>query len=651
MRTFTLFLALIVFIPLSVFAQTEDWKSSLEKAEELNAQNEFYKAGKQYLKTWNKKRSKKELLQKAGDAFYNARAFEDAAMAYSKIADKNKQFALIGLKYARALKQTGQYTEAAEAFQAFADNYKGDTRELAQKVVSIDMEGCSLAENLENLSGQGESLILSPAFSFLNQPETDETSLNFLNDSTIIWRQTKGGNAFLYQSKITSEDTSSTRLLSIIPPSDNHHIGSSCLSEDGRRFYFTACSSFINELGFQQERCKIFATARIGDTWMTPVALNKYINTFESSASYPYAVTIGNEEYLYFASDRRGSKGGLDIWYTVHSVDDVQFDFSFPKNCGRTINTKGDEVTPFYNTEDSTLYFSSNGHVNMGGFDVFKSKQSHLNKWATPENLGKPVNSSRNDFFYFLTSDQTGYFVSNRGEDTSGKFRRAYDIFRFEPFESALTINGKVIDKSSKKGLAPATLLLFDITAQSRKKILQASKTSSDGHFTMQLNKSGNYKLEVRKEGYQNSILELKMDDLKNLSVVKHNFYLSKKLANDEFRNKGISQEVHVNPLIPAHSEHQKIMQALSKPKKSYKIQLGIMKQIDQNEVDLEKLNQLGRLDKEQIKEKGYSRLLLAEYQTIEEAQKIMEELKSNGSFTGAFVVEYCEGKRIRKIK
>ena len=97
---------------------------------------------------------------------------------------------------------------------------------------------------------------------------------------------------------------------------------------------------------------------------------------------------------LFFSSNRRGGKGGFDIWY---SVANEKGEFGKAINCGTKINTSGDEITPLYSEDTKTLYFSSDYHPNAGGFDVFKSK-GNQNKFNKVQNIGFPVNSSFEKF-------------------------------------------------------------------------------------------------------------------------------------------------------------------------------------------------------------------------------------------------------------
>jgi outer membrane protein OmpA-like peptidoglycan-associated protein len=147
-----------------------------------------------------------------------------------------------------------------------------------------------------------------------------------------------------------------------------------------------------------------------GDRWNFPIALGSNINTkyWETHATM---TPDGNT--LYFVSDRKeGSIGGRDIWRCVKLPNGQ---WSLPLNLGPTVNTPYDEDAPFIHPDGITMFFSSKGHKNMGGFDIFKTVKDDEGKWSTPENLKAPINTPDDDIFYVQSADgRRGYFSSVR---------------------------------------------------------------------------------------------------------------------------------------------------------------------------------------------------------------------------------------------
>jgi len=171
--------------------------------------------------------------------------------------------------------------------------------------------------------------------------------------------------------------------------------------------YYTQCSNAENG----KLICQIYCCEKKGNVWQAPYKLGNNINVKGYTSTHPcFVKTIEGNEVLYFVSDRKGGFGGNDIWYSVYKNNH----FYEPVNAGNIINTPGDEITPFYHAKTQTLYFSSDWHEGLGGFDIFKSVGG-FNAWTPPENMGYPLNSACNEMYFVINSSDTdGYFTSNR---------------------------------------------------------------------------------------------------------------------------------------------------------------------------------------------------------------------------------------------
>ena len=158
------------------------------------------------------------------------------------------------------------------------------------------------------------------------------------------------------------------------------------------------------------------------------IKLPAFINREGTTATHPSIAydPVTKKEILYFVSDQVGGEGGLDIWYSEITEKGK---FNKPKNLGKPINTIGNEITPFLS--DGILYFSSDHHLGLGGYDIFKVKKEG-NDWAAPKNMGVPLNSSYNDTYFVLNDSETmGYLSSNRwGAFTLTKNACCNDIYK-----------------------------------------------------------------------------------------------------------------------------------------------------------------------------------------------------------------------------
>jgi len=271
------------------------------------------------------------------------------------------------------------------------------------------------------------------------------------------------------------------------PLNTTQNEGAQSLSSDGRYMYFTAC---LRPDG--QGRCDIYYSSFDGKNWSLPVNIGPPVNTalWESQPSIS-----ANGRMLFFVSNRAGGLGGMDIWYSILSDDGK---WNNPVNLGKTINTPGDEMSPFIHFDGKTLYFSSNGRVGMGGHDIYFTKMQDDTTWSEPINLGYPINTY-NDEMGFIT-DATGEkaYYSTKRDNKNGK-----DIYSFSLYPSARPdavsyFKGRVYEKGTGKLLKASYELVNLTTGQ----IVVANTTDIYGTFLVCLPPDHNYALNVNKEGY-----------------------------------------------------------------------------------------------------------------------------------------------------
>ena len=262
-----------------------------------------------------------------------------------------------------------------------------------------------------------------------------------------------------------------------------------------------------------------------GAVWSKPKKMNKNINTkyHESSASYS-----SDGKTLYFVSAKPGGFGHHDMYVTTWNEEEQ--DWGEAKNLGANINTKHNEEGVLIHPDGKTLYFSSQGHSTMGGYDIFKSTIKEDGTWGAPENIGYPINTVDDDVFFVINaSGRRGYYSSFKADGHGEK-----DIYMItflgpeKPFQLnsednllasvAKPVSEKVIEKqvdaltkritilkgvtSDCKTLKPvgATLELIDIDENSTLATFKSNKTT--GKYLVSLPSGKNYGLIVRKEGY-----------------------------------------------------------------------------------------------------------------------------------------------------
>ncbi len=254
------------------------------------------------------------------------------------------------------------------------------------------------------------SLPVNSPFSEFGGFQQGEKILYFTSVQPILSERENGllGNSFLsaiYVSYFTTMGLSRPTQLSEPINSKTKHTANICLNEDETEMWFNRCEM----TGEYKYRCDIFNSKLINNKWTNPEKLSINLENYTSTQPY-YFVDSSKNEILLFSSDRPGGYGKLDIWFSVRKDGK----YSIPTNLGSIINSKGNEITPFYDTESGNLYFSSDWYYGLGGYDIFYSHGS-FSDWEKPKNIGYPISSAANDFYFNINStDRDGYFTSNR---------------------------------------------------------------------------------------------------------------------------------------------------------------------------------------------------------------------------------------------
>jgi outer membrane protein OmpA-like peptidoglycan-associated protein len=176
--------------------------------------------------------------------------------------------------------------------------------------------------------------------------------------------------------------------------------------------------SLLTYKGINSKNGDIFITRELEDgSWEDPKSIGDNINTkyHESSASLSF-----DEKTLFFVSDQPGGFGQHDIY--ISNWDEENSEWGPPENLGPTINTEFEEKGVFFHPDNRTLYFSSNGHHNMGGLDIFKTVfNSETGEWSKPENIGYPINTPDDDIYFVVTGNERYAYYSSFREDGFGE--------------------------------------------------------------------------------------------------------------------------------------------------------------------------------------------------------------------------------------
>jgi len=261
--------------------------------------------------------------------------------------------------------------------------------------------------------------------------------------------------------------------------------GAHTFSQDGKILIFTSCDRRNSTGG-----CDLYISFLKDEGWSEPQNMGNKINSrfWESQP-----VLSADNKTLYFSSKRTGGLGGSDIW----KVELGKIGWGNPINMGDKINTPGNEASPFIHADNKSFYFRSDGHIGLGGYDIFLSRFEN-DEWQMPKNLGYPINSKGSEGALFVElNGQKAYYASDA--QTAGEH---LDILHFD-LPEALKPNTVSYLKLSTGDLENKAPLSADITLTNINdpNDVQSFKTDLNGQLLTIIN-TGSYALTVSKEGY-----------------------------------------------------------------------------------------------------------------------------------------------------
>lgn len=264
------------------------------------------------------------------------------------------------------------------------------------------------------------------------------------------------------------------------------HEGPVSFAQDGRLMAFTT-NNYQDLSSDGTSKLKLFFSESLQDDWSEPTPF--YLNNKEYSTGHACLSEDGRS--MYFVSDRPGGFGGADIY----QVTQTDTGWSAPQNLGPQINTEGNEMFPFFDQQNQLLFFSSDGHVGLGGLDVYVSQHTNTN-YSKVKNLGVPINSNKDDFSFTINTatSSLGYFSSNRdggrGQD---------DIYSFQmkkPFVFGKRIEGIAKDQQGNALENTLVTLLEDGV------VVDSIRTGADGGFVFAVESDKDFVLSGTKNKY-----------------------------------------------------------------------------------------------------------------------------------------------------
>jgi outer membrane protein OmpA-like peptidoglycan-associated protein len=271
------------------------------------------------------------------------------------------------------------------------------------------------------------------------------------------------------------------------------NIGSVGLSPDGQKL--------LVFIGTDANNGDIYQSRLQGEQWSAPAKLGPEVNSnaLESSASL-----TPDEKTMYFASNRPGGMGGMDLYMVSKQADGS---WGKPTNLGPSVNTKYDEDFPFIHPDGKTLYYTSDGPGSMGGQDIFKIVKEG-NTWSAPLNMGNPINTVSNDFYFVLSADgRKGYFASDRPGGLGGSDIYFLGIPEEQGVVPLTMMRGKILAGDPPKSV----LTKFKIVNNSTKEVIKDvyQPNAKTGDYLVIFPPGQNYDLVIEAQGYKPSLVNI----------------------------------------------------------------------------------------------------------------------------------------------
>ena len=486
----------------------------------------YVKATELYQEVLKKGDTSLHVLTRLGDCYYNNSKSDKAAYWYEKALkydekDINPEYIY---KHIQSLRSLGNYKEADAWMKKFMAIQNNDSR-----IKDYNPENIAKYNELANSEENSIVKIINLPFNtkysdfgsfvhngqlyFASSRNTDEKKIYSWNQEPFL---------DIYQVKVDKETDSTAYgtpdFISAEKINTDFHEASIAITNDGNTMYFTRdnVGKGTKKVKYDKEgttHLKIYKATLVGEIWTNIIELPFNDEIF--STGHP-SLSPDNKQ-LYFVSDREGGLGHTDIYVVDIKGSNT---YSKPRNLGEKINTEGREMFPFV-AKDSTFYFSSDGHLNLGFLDIFKSKLLKEDTEEAPENLGAPYNSGYDDFAYFKNSseeenDDTGYFSSNRPDGQGSD-----DIYAFDASHCSQIIKGITRNQDDNEILPGVTVKLINEVG----KVISEFITVENGVYEFTVDCDKTYTIIGSKNDFKDDLKKVTTDS-KNERVTEADLYL-----------------------------------------------------------------------------------------------------------------------------
>ena len=474
----------IVALSFSVtIAQNADTKKADKHFDRL----EFVDAIKDYEKLIANDKSSDYVYQQLAKATYNIYDTKASERYYARVVAQDAASAESKFRYAQLLKANGKFDMSNTWMDNFAQASPNDARAKAytsnpnylQKLLDSGDKFTLKSMGLNSLYSDFGGTVYGDMMYFVSARNESRSNYGWNEQPTLdIYQAKKDGDSYSNPEPIKGDVNT------------KYNEGSVAVSKDGNTMYFTRNQFLDGKYGKDDNgvgQLQLYYAEKVNGEWKDVKSVP--FNNSEYSVGHPALSADGNT--LYFVSDMPGGQGESDL-YKV-SVNDGNF--GSPENLGSAINTPGKENFP-YSDKDNTLYFSSNGHLGLGGLDVFYAPMKN-GQFKAPKNIGLPVNSAGDDYAFTMTLDDSKGFVSSNRKN--GLVDNIYEVKLIEPLCEVM-IAVTVVDGKTNTPLSGARVDVYNGDTK-----LGSQMTDGNGATTFKVACDIAYNVQANADDYESN--------------------------------------------------------------------------------------------------------------------------------------------------
>ncbi len=496
----------------------------LEAAEDSYIESDYYSALVYYLEAYEFDTTATNTIRAVAESARHANVYRTSERFYEKLmeSDLAEQQSEDIFWLANAKHKQGKYEEARILYSTYLAEYAEDdlylTRRADKEIKSSEWSQTEIQNprdniKIERLGSQVNDIEFADFAPNPDEEGLSYTSLRFRKD------EYKTGTSRLLSKRLQVAEDFAQEILEGLQEG-NRFVGHSSFNLSKTKVVYSLCDykSGYN-ISCDLYQANIDASGTISDKTRIDGLNAEDATTTQPSIAYN---SLDNTERLYFVSDRDGGKGGLDIWYANM---DGSGNYSEPINL-REINSADNEITPYYHNATDEFFFSSDGYLGLGGYDIYKA---NLGQNTAPVHLGAPINSSYNDIYYIVNEGgREAYFSTNRFKNEfhdNDTEPCCYDIYKTTIEEVDIQLNAKTFDTNSRDPLLVTTVDLFDLKTGD----LLSTKTPEAGvDHLFNLVSDNEYMIIGRKNGYESDSVFFSTMGMYETKEVEKNLFLDR---------------------------------------------------------------------------------------------------------------------------